>query len=84
MSNHDFQTHREPTLDAYMAEIQHGLRSSSEVSPAVIYTVSAYVDLAKRILLKHRVRDFQAADVVALASIMEARDRAQRIAASQE
>jgi len=47
--------------------------------PEVSYTVHAYVDLAKRILLEHRVRDFTAADVVALAGIMEQRDREMRI-----
>jgi hypothetical protein len=41
----------------------------------VAHIVHEYVDLAKRILLEHRVRDFTAAEVVALAAIMEARDR---------
>lgn len=41
----------------------------------VAHTVHEYVDLAKRILLEHRVRDFTAAEVVALAAVMEARDR---------
>lgn len=34
-----------------------------------------YVDAAKRILLELRVKDFRAADVVALAAMIEARDR---------
>lgn len=38
-------------------------------------TMFQYVDLAKRILLELRVRNFTASDVVALASTMEARDR---------
>lgn len=41
----------------------------------VAHVVHEYVDLAKRILLEHRVRDFTARDVVALAAVMEARDR---------
>lgn len=40
--------------------------------------VHDYVDLAKRSLLEHRVRDFTASDVVALAGLMEQRDRAMR------
>jgi hypothetical protein len=34
--------------------------------------------MAKRILLQERVRDFTAADVVALAAIIESRDREMR------
>jgi hypothetical protein len=41
----------------------------------VAHVIHDYVDLAKRILLEHRVRDFTARDVVALATAMEARDR---------
>lgn len=52
--------------------------------PEVAYTVHAYVDLAKKILLENRVRDFGAADVVALAAIMEARDRAIRRMGAEE
>lgn len=37
--------------------------------------VSDYLDLAKRALLENRVRDFTASDVVAVAAIMESRDR---------
>ena len=46
--------------------------------PEVSHTVYEYVDIAKRMLLELRVRDFSASDVVALAAIMEARDRAIR------
>jgi hypothetical protein len=49
----------------------------------VIYTVSAYVEAAKLVLLKHRVRDFKAYDVVALAAVMEQRDRAHRLQTRQ-
>ena len=41
----------------------------------VAYTVHEYVVLAKLMLIEHRVRDFTASDVVALAGIMESRDR---------
>jgi hypothetical protein len=40
-----------------------------------------YVDLAKRALLEHRVREFTAADVVALATAMEVRERTFKISA---
>jgi hypothetical protein len=43
--------------------------------PEVAHTVFEYVDIAKRMLLELRVRDFTAGDVVALAGIMESRDR---------
>ena len=46
--------------------------------PEVAHTVYDYVDIAKRMLLELRVRDFSASDVVALAAIMEARDREMR------
>jgi len=54
--------------------------SASVISFEAAYTVHEYVDIAKRILLEHRVREFTASDVVALAGILEARDRAQRLA----
>lgn len=44
--------------------------------PEVAHTAFSYVDIAKRMLLELRVRDFTAGDVVALAAIMEGRDRA--------
>lgn len=43
--------------------------------PEAAYTVHEYVLLAKLMLIEHRVRDFSASDVVALAKIMESRDR---------
>lgn len=52
-------------------------------NPEVIHTVSAYVEAAKLVLLKHRVRDFKAYDVVALAAVMEQRDRAHRLQTRQ-
>lgn len=45
--------------------------SCSEASQTALDCVAA----AKRILLQERVRDFTAADVVALAALIEARDR---------
>lgn len=49
-----------------------------DISTNAAHAVHDYVDLAKRCLLEHRVRDFTAADVVALAGIMEQRDRLTR------
>lgn len=54
------------------------LNETGAACPEVACTVYEYVDLAKRMLLELRVRDFTAADVVALATIMEARDRSKR------
>lgn len=54
------------------------MAANGAAHPEAAYTVHEYVLLAKLILLEHRVRDFTAADVVALASIMENRDRALR------
>lgn len=45
--------------------------SCSEASSTALDCIAA----AKRILLQERVRDFTAADVVALAALIEARDR---------
>lgn len=62
-------------LQSKLRDYRDGLRDSTPITLAVVYTVDEYVDLAKRILLERRVRDFTAADVVALAAIMEQRDR---------
>lgn len=58
-----------------MREYREGLRDSGSINLQTAYTTHEYVDLAKRILLEHRVREFTAADVVALTAIMEGRDR---------
>lgn len=58
--------------------------SSGAAHPEAAYTVHEYVLLAKLMLLEHRVRDFTAADVVALASIMESRDRDLRMICRRE
>lgn len=58
-----------------MREYREGLRDSGSINLQTAYTTHEYVDLAKRILLEHRVRDFTAADVVSLAALMEGRDR---------
>lgn len=74
MSSEDLSPSSQP-LTNRLREYRDGLRDGSMVTPFVVCTVNEYVDLAKRILLENRVRDFSAADVVALASVMEARDR---------
>lgn len=63
------------TLDSYL----RSKVTDTDCNLEVIYTVSAYVEAAKLALLKHRVRDFKACDVVALAAVMEQRDRAYRL-----
>ncbi len=57
---------------------------SGAAHPEAAFTVHEYVLLAKLILLEHRVRDFSASDVVALAAIMEGRDRDLRMIARSE
>lgn len=52
------------------------LRELASLDHQAARAVFDYVDLAKRMLLELRVRDFSASDVVALATVMEARDRA--------
>ena len=54
------------------------LSDDGAAHPEAAFTVYEYVDLAKRMLLELRVREFSASDVVALAAIMESRDRALR------
>jgi hypothetical protein len=49
----------------------HHLRATAQASLAVF----DFVDVAKRMLLELKVRDFTAADVVALAALIESRDR---------
>lgn len=68
----------------FKSRMREALSDNSGPHPEVAYTVYDYVDIAKRMLLELRVRDFSAADVVALASIMEARDRAIRQAQKQD
>jgi hypothetical protein len=77
MSSDDISPSSLP-LQTRLREYRDGHRDYSPVQLAVISTVHEYVDLAKRILLEHRVRDFTASDVVALAAIMEQRDRLTR------
>lgn len=52
---------------------------SGAAHPEAAYTIHEYVLLAKLSLMEHRVRDFSAADVVALATLMESRDRTLRL-----
>lgn len=60
----------------FKTRMREAAATNSGPHPEVALTVYEYVDIAKRMLLELRVRDFSAADVVALAAIMEARDRA--------
>lgn len=64
-----------PSTKPFQAKLQQLSNVFHGVSIPVANAVHDYVDLAKRSLLEHRVRDFTAADVVALAEIMERRDR---------
>lgn len=66
-----------PSTQAFHSRMREMLtQGDMSANPEVTYTVFTYVDLAKRMLLELRVRDFTGADVVALTKIMEARDRA--------
>lgn len=73
-----------PSNLPFSTRMREHLHNNSGPHPEVAHTVFDYVDIAKRMLLELRVRDFSAADVVALAAIMEARDRAIRKALSAE
>lgn len=67
-----------PATKPFQTRVQQLDDDFSEINALAAHAVHDYVDLAKRSLLEHRVRDFTAADVVALAAIMEQRDRALR------
>lgn len=67
-----------PASKPFLTRVQQLDDNFSEINAVAAAAVHDYVDLAKRSLLEHRVRDFTAADVVALAAIMEQRDRALR------
>lgn len=64
-----------PSTKPFQAKLQQLSSVFHDVSIPAANAVHDYVDLAKRSLLEHRVRDFTASDVVALAAIMEQRDR---------
>lgn len=67
-----------PSSKPFQARVQQLDAVIHDVSTSAAHAVHDYVDLAKRSLLEHRVRDFTAADVVALAALMEQRDRLTR------
>ena len=68
-------------FDAFMRE---QLESNSAVPVEPSYVALECIAIAKRILLQERVRDFTAADVVALATMIEARDRSMRLLAVEK
>jgi hypothetical protein len=68
-------------FDSYMRELPSD--TAVPLEPACV--AHECIAVAKRILLQERVRDFSAADVVALAAIIENRDREMKFfAASQK
>ena len=67
-----------PSAKPFQSRIQQLSGVFNDVNIRAADAVHDYVDLAKRSLLEHRVRDFTAADVVALAALMERRDRETR------
>ncbi len=73
-----------PSSLPFSTRMREHLGKHTGPHPEVAHTVFEYVDIAKRMLLELRVRDFSAADVVALAAIMESRDRAIRKALTTE
>ena len=62
-------------FDAYIRELPADTAVPLEAS----FIAHECVAIAKRILLQERVRDFSASDVVALAAIIENRDREMKI-----
>ena len=68
-----------PSSKPFQARINQIAGVFTGVNIEAATAVHDYVDLAKRSLLEHRVRDFTAADVVALAAIMNERDLATQI-----
>jgi hypothetical protein len=69
-----------PSQCPFTSKIRDLVRAGdTAISVESALTLFEYVDLAKRALLEHRVREFTAADVVALATAMEARDRTFKI-----
>ena len=79
MSKDDLSPSAAPFQAKHRQLLDNRLNASAQASLAVY----DFVDTAKRMLLELRVRDFTAADVVALAGLIESRDRycAQRIGA---
>jgi hypothetical protein len=63
-----------PSSKPFEARMRETLPNGA-AHPEIAYTVHEYVLLAKLMLIEHRVREFTAADVVALAAVMESRDR---------
>lgn len=61
-------------FDRAMQEHAHILAGNPPLNDA-IKRVDAFVAIAKGILLRNRVHDFEAADVVALAGMIAARER---------
>jgi hypothetical protein len=64
-----------PSSLPFTTKMRDHIDGKSGPHPEVAHTVFDYVDIAKRMLLELRVRDFSASDVVALAALMESRDR---------
>lgn len=64
-----------PSALPYSSRMREFAGTNAGPHPEVADTVFHYVDIAKRMLLELRVRDFTASEVVFLAGVMEARDR---------
>jgi hypothetical protein len=67
-----------PATKPFQTRVEQLAADVTTLNTGAAHDVHGYIDLAKRSLLEHRVRDFTAADVVALAALMEQRDRALR------
>ena len=74
MSIHDDLSPSALPFTTYMRDAV--LNDAVSVEPS--YVAYECINIAKRILLELKVREFSAGDVVALASMIEARDRANR------
>lgn len=63
-----------PSSKPFQVRVQQLNTFDHHINARTATMMHDYIDLAKRSLLEHRVRDFTAADVVALAIAMAERD----------
>jgi hypothetical protein len=64
-----------PSALPFQAKLSQQINSKLGTTVNAGLAVYDFVDLAKRMLLELKVRDFTAADVVALAALIESRER---------
>lgn len=64
-----------PSTLPFQAKLTQHVTNNLGATVAGAMAVYDFVDLAKRMLLELKVRDFTGADVVALAALIESRER---------